>query len=189
MPNEHIDAVREHVNRFVWGTIQLQLTTGMRPGEERLMHLRDIEMSGEVWEYRPQEHKTKHHGRQRLIFIGPKGQQIVKQFLVADRETASKDRRRINCRLSGVEHVFNVLGTMESCPTYFCLSPKVSAIYGVWHLPRWKRIWLPGTLLTQTKLPPRQARWRAANWNRRRDLVARRGFHPRRVDGVPGNTV
>ena len=23
-------------------------------------------------------------------------------------------------------------------------------------LPRWKRIWLPGTLLTQTKLPPRQ---------------------------------
>ena len=108
MPNEHIDAVREHVNRFVWGTIQLQLTTGMRPGEERLMHLRDIEMSGEVWEYRPQEHKTKHHGRQRLIFIGPKGQQIVKQFLVADRETASKDRRRINCRLSGVEHVFKV---------------------------------------------------------------------------------
>ncbi len=25
-------------------------------------------------------------------------------------------------------------------------------------------------------------------WNRRRDLVARRGFHPRKVDGVPGNT-
>ena len=30
-------------------------------------------------------------------------------------------------------------------------------------LPRWKRIWLPGTLLTQTKRPPRQARWRASN--------------------------
>ena len=26
-----------------------------------------------------------------------------------------------------------------------------------------------------------------AIWNRRRDLVARRGFHPRKVDGVPGN--
>ena len=24
-----------------------------------------------------------------------------------------------------MEHVFNVLGTMESCPTYFCLSPKL----------------------------------------------------------------
>ena len=31
--------------------------------------------------------------------------------------------------------------------------------------PRWERIWLPGTLLNQTKLPPRRARWRAANWN------------------------
>ena len=55
-------------------------------------------------------------------------------------------------------------------------------------LPRWKRTWLPGTFLNQTMLPPRQARWRAAMWNRRRDLVARRGFHPRKVDGVPGNT-
>ncbi len=35
-------------------------------------------------------------------------------------------------------------------------------------LPRWKRIWLPSTLLSQTMLPPRQARWRAAMWNRRR---------------------
>ncbi len=57
-----------------------------RPGEVRLMRMRDIDMSGEVWEYRPQEHKTEHHGRQRLIFIGPKGQEIVKQFLLADPE-------------------------------------------------------------------------------------------------------
>ena len=55
-------------------------------------------------------------------------------------------------------------------------------------LPKWKQIWLPSTLVNQTKLPPRRARWRAAIWNRRRDLVARRGFHPRKVDGVPGNT-
>ena len=35
-----------------------------------------------------------------------------------------KDRRRNNCRLLDVGHVYNVPGTMESCPTYFCLSPK-----------------------------------------------------------------
>ena len=34
-----------------------------------------------------------------------------------------QDRRRNNCRLPDVGHVFNVPGTMESCPTYFCLSP------------------------------------------------------------------
>ena len=54
--------------------------------------------------------------------------------------------------------------------------------------PRWKRIWLRGTLLTQTTLPPRRARWRAAIWNGGRDLVAKRGFHPRKVDGEPGDS-
>ena len=39
-------------------------------------------------------------------------------------QPSPKDRRRNNCRLPDVEHVFNVLGTMESCPTYFCSSPK-----------------------------------------------------------------
>ena len=35
-----------------------------------------------------------------------------------------KHRRRNNCGLLDVGHVYNVPGTMESCPTYFCLSPK-----------------------------------------------------------------
>ena len=43
---------------------------------------------------------------------------------VGRRPPVPKDRRRNNCRLPDVEHVFNVLGTMESCPTYFCLSSK-----------------------------------------------------------------
>ncbi len=81
VPEEHIAAIRGRVNRFVWGMIQLQLATGMRPGEVRLMRKCDIDMSGEVWEYRPQEHKTEHHGRERLIFIGPNGQEIVREFL------------------------------------------------------------------------------------------------------------
>ena len=41
------------------------------------------------------------------------------------RSLSPKDGRSNNCRLPDVEHVFNVLGTMESCPTYFCLSPNV----------------------------------------------------------------
>jgi len=86
VPDEHIKAIQSRVNRFVWGMIQLQLATGMRPGEVRLMRMGDIDMSCEVWEYRPQKHKTEHHGRQRLIFIGPKGQEISKPFLVADTE-------------------------------------------------------------------------------------------------------
>ena len=32
-------------------------------------------------------------------------------------ESGRKDRRRNNCRLLDVGHVYNVPGTMESCPT------------------------------------------------------------------------
>ena len=87
VPDAHIEAIEGRVNRFVWGMIQLQLATGMRPGEVRLMRTCDINMSGDVWEYRPQEHKTEHHGRQRLIFIGPKGQEILKSFLTDDSQS------------------------------------------------------------------------------------------------------
>ena len=37
---------------------------------------------------------------------------------------ARKDWRGNSSGLPDVEHVFNVLGTMESCPTYLCSSPK-----------------------------------------------------------------
>jgi integrase len=85
VPTADIDAVKAQVSRQVWAMIQLQLVTGMRPGEVRTVRVCDINMSGDAWEYRPAEHKTEHHGRQRVIFIGPKGQEIIQPFLKADR--------------------------------------------------------------------------------------------------------
>lgn len=85
VPATDIVALEPHVGRQVWAMIQLQLVTGMRPGEVRTMRMCDINMSGATWEYRPAEHKTEHHGRQRVIFIGPIGQEIVRPFLKADR--------------------------------------------------------------------------------------------------------
>ncbi len=86
VPEHEIEAIRELVSSQVWGMIQLQKATGMRPGEVRLVRLCDIDISGKVWEYRPSEHKTEHHGRKRVVFIGPQGQGILKAFLTADRE-------------------------------------------------------------------------------------------------------
>ncbi|MEQ9410936.1 MAG: site-specific integrase [Fuerstiella sp.] len=85
VPDADIDAVKPHVSRQVWAMIQVQLVTGMRPGEVRLLRTGEIDMTGDTWEYRPSEHKTEHHGRQRLIFIGPQGQDIIRPFLKADR--------------------------------------------------------------------------------------------------------
>jgi integrase len=41
----------------------------------------DINMSGDVWTYTPAKHKTAHRGHTRTIFIGPKGQAVIRPFL------------------------------------------------------------------------------------------------------------
>jgi integrase len=64
--------------------VRLQLETGMRPGELVVMRACDLDTTGPVWLYRPDQHKTLHHGHIRIVPIGPKGQAIVRGYLVAD---------------------------------------------------------------------------------------------------------
>ncbi len=80
----HIGAVAARVTRPVKAMIELQLVTGMRPGEVVLVRTCDIDMSGKTWEYRPESHKTEHHGIERIIFLGPQAQAIVRPFLKRD---------------------------------------------------------------------------------------------------------
>jgi integrase len=79
-----VGAIRSHVSRQVWAMVQLQILTGMRPGEVSAMRGCDLDMSGKVWEYRPESHKTEHHGKSRIIFIGPRAQAVIRAFLKAD---------------------------------------------------------------------------------------------------------
>jgi integrase len=44
----------------------------------------DLNMAGSVWEYRPESHKTQHHGKDRIIFIGPMAQDVLRPWLRAD---------------------------------------------------------------------------------------------------------
>jgi integrase len=61
--------------------VRLQLEAGMRPGELVVMRAVDIDRSGKVWLYRPATHKTAHHGHERVIPIGPRGQEVVRRHL------------------------------------------------------------------------------------------------------------
>ena len=79
-----IDAVEPYVSRPVWGAIRVQLLTGMRPGEVLAMRGCDLNMSGEIWEYTVTGHKTVHHGKTRTVFIGPKAQIVIREFLTTD---------------------------------------------------------------------------------------------------------
>lgn len=68
--------------------LQLQLYTGMRPGEVCRMRGIDLDMTGKVWLYRPGsdrgplgDHKTTHRGKGRVVPIGPRGQAVLKPWL------------------------------------------------------------------------------------------------------------
>ncbi len=81
VPEAFVDAIRSHVARQVWAMVELQRLTGMRPGEVVLVRGRDLDTSGRVWTYRPGSHKTEHHGRERVICLGPKAQAVLRPWL------------------------------------------------------------------------------------------------------------
>ncbi len=81
VPESHIDAVRDLATAPVKAMIDLQLLTGARPTEIIIMRACDISMNGDVWQYRPAEHKTEHHGKERVVYLGPKSQLIIRRFM------------------------------------------------------------------------------------------------------------
>jgi len=84
VPVEHVHAVLPFVSRQVAAMIKLQLVTGMRPGEVVLLRGADIDTTGNLWLYKPAKHKTKIFGHERLIYFGPRAQEIIKPFLKLD---------------------------------------------------------------------------------------------------------
>lgn len=84
---ELVQATLPHVSFPVAAMIQLQLLTGMRPGEVTIMRLCDIDRTIDPWSYTPQHHKTEQHGHERVIILGPKAQQILSRFVDPTRPT------------------------------------------------------------------------------------------------------
>lgn len=81
VPQAHIESILPLVSPQVQAMIEIQLLTGMRPGEVVIMRGCDLDMSGKCWMYIPERHKTEHMGRERQIHIGPKAQEIIKEYL------------------------------------------------------------------------------------------------------------
>jgi integrase len=84
VPDEHVNATLPFLPAPVRAMVELQRLTGCRPGEIMAMRAIDLTTAGEVWTYRPAHHKNKHRGRDRVIFLGPQAQEIVKPFLTTD---------------------------------------------------------------------------------------------------------
>ena len=85
-PFEVIKTLRE-LGPVVARMVRLQYITGMRPGEVCSMRLCNIDRSEDVWKYAPEGHKTEHHGRSRVIMLGPKAQRILQPLLNRSEES------------------------------------------------------------------------------------------------------
>ena len=45
------------------------------------MRSADLDTSGSIWMYTPAEHKTEHHGHDRMVYLGPRPQTVLRPFL------------------------------------------------------------------------------------------------------------
>ncbi|RIK66067.1 MAG: hypothetical protein DCC65_10610 [Planctomycetota bacterium] len=88
VPEHLLDGVLPHLNDQVRAVVELQLLTGARPGELLCLRPTDIEIDETqgVWTYRPEAHKNAYREKERVIYFGPKAQEVIGPFL-ANRPT------------------------------------------------------------------------------------------------------
>jgi integrase len=76
-----IEAIREYVPPTVWNAIQLQLLCACRPSELLQLRTTDLDRTKTVWSATLSKHKTMRTGKPRVLFFGPKAQEILKDIL------------------------------------------------------------------------------------------------------------
>lgn len=118
--DEVVNATVPHLPDLVRDMVRLQRLTGMRPDEVCSLRPCDIDTTGNVWRYRPVSHKTQHHGRQRVIPIGPQGQVILARYLVkctstnflfSPAESERQRRSRLHVNRKTPKSYGNTIGT------------------------------------------------------------------------------
>jgi integrase len=84
VPDAHVDAILPLLPPPVAAMVQVQRLTGARPAEVCAMRGVDLDTTGPVWLYRPTAHKNKWRGHERIIYLGPAAQAIVRPYLKLD---------------------------------------------------------------------------------------------------------
>jgi len=78
---ELVDKTLPHLNAHVRALVQFMRFTGCRTTEACLLRPCDIDRSQTIWVYRPSRHKTMLLGKERIICIGPRGQELLRPHL------------------------------------------------------------------------------------------------------------
>ena len=82
---KHINMVLGKVRPLIGDLINLQLLTGARSGELLMLTEGMIDCAGEVWTANLVDHKTVHHGKERVLVFGPKAQLILRPYFTGQK--------------------------------------------------------------------------------------------------------
>lgn len=74
-------ATLAHLQPETADMVRLQRLTAMRAGEVCVLRLEEIDRTGEVWTWRPGDHKTAHAGKGRVVLFGPRAQAVLTPYL------------------------------------------------------------------------------------------------------------
>lgn len=81
-PEELVEAVLPHLPHVLATMVRVQLALALRPGEVCVMRPCDLDTSGDLWVFRPCEHKLQHHGIERKIPVPPMAQAMLTPFMM-----------------------------------------------------------------------------------------------------------
>ena len=104
VPDSIVDATLPHLPETVADMVRLERLTGMRPDEVCRLRPCELDRSAPVWSYSPSHHKTAHHGRNRVVFIGPRGQDVLLPYLLRDAETNCFVPAEVTAKQLAIKH-------------------------------------------------------------------------------------
>jgi integrase len=83
VPREHIKAVLGKAHAVLKAMLLFAYRTGARPGEVCALKPCHLDRTGKVWVYQvpPDANKTEHHDQERMVYIGPQAQKILKPWM------------------------------------------------------------------------------------------------------------
>lgn len=79
--DEVIEATLPELSPMLRSMVRYHRLTGCRPSEVCLLQPGAIDRSGDIWIFNPETHKTEHLEKQRVVFIGPKAQEVLSPYL------------------------------------------------------------------------------------------------------------
>lgn len=123
VPDEHVWAVCKHLPETLKAMVLFEYWTGCRPQDVCRIRPVDIDTSGKVWLFRPAQHKTSHKGKVRIVYIGPKAQDVIRPFLTRDLHKplfspGEAMRQRSDARVVAYKKPERAAGDYRTWPSY-----------------------------------------------------------------------